>query len=93
MKQIDKEPSTRTTKHEKIRSRYIITRVSTNKQLIDPSKTMNCVPTKWGKIGISPWVSRRGAEAAENNWRWGGGSRSGRETDPRTATPPRRRRR
>jgi hypothetical protein len=90
MKQIDKEPSLRTTKHEKIRPRYIIARVNTNKQVIDLTKTMNCVQRKWGKIGISPRVSKRGAEAAENSWRWGGGRRSGRgsrSTNSNTASP------
>jgi hypothetical protein len=98
MKQIDKEPSPRTTKHEKIRPRYIIARINTNKQVIDLTKTMNCVLSKWGKIGISPRVSKRGAEAAENSWRWGGGSRSGRGSrsmnsntaSPEPATEPRR---
>jgi hypothetical protein len=59
--------TTRTTKHEKIRPGYIITRVNTNKQLIDLTKTMNCVLRKWGEIGISPRVSKKGAEAAENS--------------------------
>jgi hypothetical protein len=49
MKQIDMEPSTRTTKHGLIWLGFIITRVNTNKQLIDLSKTMNYLPKKWGK--------------------------------------------
>lgn len=51
---------------------------------------MNCVLIKWGKIGISPRVSKRGTEAAGNSWRWGGGSRSGRgsrSTNSNTASP------
>jgi hypothetical protein len=90
IKQIDKESSPRTTKHAKIRPRYIIARINTNKQDIDLTKTMNCVLSKWGKIGISPRVSKMGAEAAENSWRWGGGSKSGwgsRSTNSNTVSP------
>jgi hypothetical protein len=56
---------------------------------------MNCVLRKWGKIEISPRVSRRGVEAAENSWRWGGGSRYGRgsrSTNSNTASPEKKRR-